>query len=310
MTEENLSPCADDFPNENPAERPGEPQYSDSGLYVGRRRRRSRSPASRLVFATLLIVAGTLLFLGNLGLWPVREIWDYWPLVLIAIGVVKLLGSQYASGRVLGILLITFGTLFLTVTLRIFHISPQDDSWPISLLLIAFGVIALIKVLESGRTPKPALGFPSPSTSSEDLANTWAVFAEVKRKIDTKSFQGGEVLAIFGSVDLNLRRAEISSAGRSATIEANVIFGSIKIRVPDNWRVNLAGAAALGSYSDKTTPPAASDAATPVLTITGFAVFGSSRHRGLSPGNFRRLACTRFLATGAVCGSISLPGSR
>lgn len=266
----------DNFPKENPAERGDNAQHCDSGVFIGRRRRRNRSTAPRLFFAIALIIVGTLLFLGNLGLWPVRDVWDYWPIALILVGIAKLIGGRYASGRVLGILLIVFGTLFLTVTLGILHINARDDSWPLSLLLIAFGVLALIRVLESNRATKPALGFPREVvTSSENLVHDRAVFAEIKRKIETANFQGGDVLSVFGNVDLNLRRAQISPIEKSATIEANAVFGGIKIRVPDTWRVSIQGAAVLGGYTDKTTPPTTPEADTPVLMITGYAVFGA-----------------------------------
>lgn len=264
----------DDFPKENPGERGDETRYGGAGVFVGRRRR-TCSPALRLLFAITLIAAGTLLFLGNLGFWPARDLWDYWPILLIAFGVARLIGGRSPSGTVFGILLIAFGTLFLTLNLGIIHINRHDDSWPLSLLLIAFGVVALMRVLESEKTGRPVLGFPAPPVSTNNFPRAWAIFAEVKRKIETANFEGGELLSVFGNVDLNLRRAQISSVDKSVTIEANAVFGGVKIRVPDNWRVQLQGTAVLGSYSDKTTPPPAADSTTPVLTITGFAVFGA-----------------------------------
>ena len=268
---------ADNFPTENPAERNDDAQYGDAGVFTGRRRRRrNRSTASRLFFATSFIIVGTLLFLGNLGLWPVRDVWDYWPVIFIAIGIGRLVGGCRASSRVFGILLILFGGLFLTVTLGVFHINAHDDSWPLSLFLIAFGVFALMRVLESGQTAKPAVGFMGRvHTSSDNVVHDRAVFAEIKRKIETANFQGGDVLSVFGNVDLNLRRAQISPIEKSATIEANAVFGGVKIRVPDTWRVNIQGSAVLGGYTDKTTPPTTPEADTPVLTVTGYRVFGA-----------------------------------
>lgn len=266
----------DNFPQDNPAEHRADAPYTDSGVYIGRRRRRNRSQASRLFFATALIIVGTLLFLGNLGLWPVRDVWDYWPIILIAIGIGRLFGGRCASSRVFGILLIFFGALFLTVTLGILHINARDNSWPVSLLLIAFGFIALMRVLESGRVAKPALGFPTDvATSSENAVRDRAVFAEIKRKVETPNFQGGDILSVFGNVDLNLRRAQISPVDKSATIEANAVFGGVKIRVPETWRVSIQGTAVLGGYTDKTTPPTTPESETPVLIITGYAVFGA-----------------------------------
>jgi predicted membrane protein len=250
--------------------------YGDSSVFIGRRRRRNRSHASRLFFATALIILGTLLFLGNLGLWPVHDVWQYWPIILIAVGIARLLGGRRPSSRVLGILLIFFGALFLTLTLGIFHIAAQDNSWPLSLLLIAFGFIALMRVLESGRSHKPALGFPTEFRApSEHVVHDHAVFAEIKRKMETPDFQGGDILSVFGNIDLDLRRAQIAPLQKSATIEANAVFGGVMIRVPGTWRVNIQGTPVLGGYTDKTTPRTTPEADTPVLFITGNVVFGS-----------------------------------
>ncbi len=241
------------------------------------KRRRNRALGSRLFFAIFLITAGTLLFLGNIGILPVRDIWDYWPLVFVGIGIGKLLNCRTPGGRAISILLIVFGSLFLLVSLGIFRINANDDSWPISLLLIAFGLAALIKVLDTNAPSKPALGFPTGSvrSSSDNLLRDVAIFAEVKRRIDTPNFQGGAANAVFGSVVLNLRRAQISPVDKVASLEANAAFGSVKIRVPENWRIDIQGAAVLGTYADKTIPPTMPDSETPTLIITGYAVFGS-----------------------------------
>ncbi|MGA8028638.1 MAG: DUF5668 domain-containing protein [Bryobacteraceae bacterium] len=235
-------------------------------------RRRNRSASSRLFFAIFLIGAGTLLFLGNLGLIPVRDIWDYWPLALIAAGLGRLTSNRYVA-----VLLIAFGTVALLITLGILHLNPHDDSWPISLLLIAFGAAGLMKVLAPEQTARRSLGFPSRpiQSSSDSLLKDTAIFGEVKRKIDTADFQGGVVSSVFGSVELNLRRAQISSPDRTATLEANAVFGAIKIRVPEGWRIDIAGAAVLGNFVDKTIPPIAAGSDTPTLIITGYAVFGA-----------------------------------
>lgn len=251
-------------------------KFGRTGGWVVSKRGRNRSIASRLFFAIFLIVAGTLLFLGNIGLLPVRDIWDYWPLALVVVGFGKLLNCRTAGGRVFGVLLIVFGALFLLVTLGIFQIRTHDDSWPLSLLLIAFGVAALMKVLDRGASGKPRVGFAPDSfrSSSDAMLKDAAIFGEVKRKIETVDFRGGEVTSIFGRVELDLRRSLISSADKCATLDVTVVFGAVEIRIPDSWRVDIKGAAILGTFEDKTIPPNRPSADTPTLIITGNAVFG------------------------------------
>ena len=51
------------------------------------RRHRGGGPRGRRIFlAVFLIVAGTLLFLGNLGLLPIHSLWDLVPIGMIVLG--------------------------------------------------------------------------------------------------------------------------------------------------------------------------------------------------------------------------------
>lgn len=239
-------------------------------------RRRRRKVGSRLFFAIFLIVAGTLLFLGNIGLLPVQNIWDYWPVILIVVGGLRLLHCKSAGGRIFSVLLVVFGSLSLLFSLGILHINAHDDSWPLSLLLIAIGLATLIKVLDRDMPRKPAIGFQKWwRTGTDNTLKDTAIFAEIKRKIESPNFEGGTANSVFGSVVLNLRRSQIAVAGKTATVEANAVFGAVKIRIPEDWRVDMQGIAVLGNYSDKTIPMAMPASETPTLTVTGYAVFGS-----------------------------------
>ncbi|HEY3936376.1 MAG TPA: DUF5668 domain-containing protein [Bryobacteraceae bacterium] len=231
---------------------------------------------SRLLsLAILLIVAGTLLFLGNLGLLPIHDVWSYSPLLLIALGVLRLSNPRNVSGRVLGIGLICFGTFFLLLNLNIIHIRANDESWPIALLLIVFGTAMLIKVLDPNASFKPALGFtPRQRVGDENTLQDMVIFGSAKRKLDSAMFRGGEVVSVFGTIEVDLRRARISAPDKSVTLDATAVFGQVKIRVPETWRVTVMGSAILGNYEDKTIPPNTGMDA-PVLIITGASVFGS-----------------------------------
>ncbi len=243
-----------------------------------RRRRRQwrQMPAPRLFIAILLIAAGTLLFLSNLGLLPEFNFWAFWPLILVVGGVGKLVSDTTRAGQALGIVLIAGGSLFLLVSLGILHIRAHDDSWPLSLLLIAFGTIALIKILDAHDGARGRVGFPTGSgTMSPDFFKEQVVFGSLKRKVETPNFQGGKLETVFGSIDLNLRSAQISSPEKTATIEVSAVFGSVELRVPESWRVVAHAASIFGSVEDKTIANKVASFDGPTLFITGAAVFGS-----------------------------------
>jgi hypothetical protein len=63
---------------------------------------------------------------------------------------------------------------------------------------------------------------------------------------------------------------------KSATIEMECVMASIKIRVPESWRVNVLAQGVLGNIEDKTIPPRpdrTQDA--PTLVLTGSSVMSS-----------------------------------
>ena len=58
-------------------------------------------------------------------------------------------------------------------------------------------------------------------------------------------------------------------------IEANTSFGSVEIRIPESWKLNMQGQAIFGAYEDKTIPSRPEPGVqTPVLVIRGNSIFG------------------------------------
>ena len=240
------------------------------------RRQWRQAPGPRLLFAILLIAAGTLLFLSNLGLFPEFNLWSvFWPAIFIAAGLTKLLSDSRRSGQAFGIVLIAGGSLFLLISLGILHIRAHDNSWPLSVLLMAVGAVALIKILEGTDYSRPQIGFSQHAVASADVLNEQVIFGSLKRKIESANFQGGKLESIFGSIDLNFRRAQISSPERSATLEVNAVFGSIELRIPETWRVVAQATGIFGSVEDKTIANKVPGFDGPTWFITGSAVFGS-----------------------------------
>jgi predicted membrane protein len=126
-----------------------------------------------------------------------------------------------------------------------------------------------------------APGSPTGSTTGSNPFNflsEWAIFSGVRRRFDTQDFQGGEAFAMFGGVEIDLRKAG-AAAGKELVIEANAICGGIELRVPEAWNVTVTGMGIFGGYEDKTygfkSPDThVADPTHPHLIITGFAVFG------------------------------------
>jgi predicted membrane protein len=259
---------------------PGDPWWTRRDEW--RHRRRSRRgqcfPFShpKLFFAIFLICAGAVLFFENVGLIAVRNIWAYWPLILVAMGVSRL-ANDNRSGKIQprGLILIIVGIAFLANNLGFFFMAA-DFAWPI--LLIIFGGFLLVKTLESHRRPQAFAFAAGPQRTeppgSEHTLKEQVYFGNLKRTISSQDFRGGEAISVFGEINIDLRHAQI--AVKETSIEANATFGAINIRVPETWRVSVRGAGIFGGYEDKTLPPRPAPGFNPpLLIINGAAVFGA-----------------------------------
>jgi hypothetical protein len=236
-----------------------------------------RSPAGRVFFAVFLIIAGVALFLDNVGVLRLRNIWEYSPLLMCAWGISVLSGAPSIARRYWGILLIVLGVLGLLLNLGVLRLHTRDDSWLLALLLIAGGIFALIKTIEGGARPAPRVGFPTQTASgSDDVLDEHAVFGSLKRKVETANFLGGQIECVFGSVDLDLRYSQIAPNSNAVRVDVKCVFGSAKLRIPDTWMVTLDASGVFGNVEDKTIPPrTGAGPGTPTLMITGESVFSS-----------------------------------
>jgi hypothetical protein len=103
-----------------------------------------RSPAASLVLGGFLLLLGVLLLAGNLGFeLPVR-VWDWWPFLLIALGVARLFAPGRRERRGGGFWLIVAGLYGWVGTRGLFGLS-WETAWPI--FIIAVGIQFVVRAL-------------------------------------------------------------------------------------------------------------------------------------------------------------------
>ena len=221
---------------------------------------------------TVVVAVGLILLLDNLGIIPAHDLWDYWPVILIALGVTRILDSHSQATMIWGGMVAGIGGLFLLRNLHIFYFN-FDFFWP--LIVIAVGASMLLRGLE-GRQRFHGMTAGCGSASSDPSASAWAVFGGTERRIDSQDFRAADAAAVFGGVKLDLRRAKIQAD--RAVIDINTIFGGVEVFVPDNWAVTVEGTGIFGAFEDKTFPPrvAAEGEKPQKLVVTGFAIFGGA----------------------------------
>lgn len=229
-------------------------------------RRRYRHRQAGLVPAIVLISVGAIFLLNNLHIFYFQDVWRYWPTILIAIGLVKLVDSQNQSGRTSGAILLVLGAIFLVPNLGFWDVSI-GQLWP--LFLIGLGVILLsqrVVTFQAGASGTRSFA------SVPGALNEHAVFSGGRRRVVTPNFLGGEMSAIFGGFDIDLRKAGM--AGDSAVLVLNAIFGGMDVRVPESWDVSLEISAIFGGCDDKTVHPDPSQPGVKRLILRGSAIFG------------------------------------
>ena len=222
------------------------------------------SPFSpKLVVGVAIIVAGLVLTLDNLGLIEAHTILKLWPLVLVAIGAAKI--RQDRGGSSLGGWFLVLGGAFLLL-FTFGHGHLADALGP--MLVVAVGILIVVKALKQNRGVPPALA------RSEDFLQGTAILGGFKRRISTQAFKGGELTAIFGGYEVDLRQAVLENG--QARIDVFVLFGGGEIRVPEGWEISNRATAIAGALNDSTHHGPASPDARPHLVITGLILFGGT----------------------------------
>lgn len=205
----------------------------------------------RLVLGLAIMLAGFLLAVDSLGLVDAGRIFRFWPVVLIAVGVTKLLGN--VTQRSGAFVWIVAGGALLSLNLGLVSF-PRVAA----VVLLLVGARIAWKSLVPPRVAEPA---------GESALDVVAVLGGSKR--GATDFRGGQVLAFMGGCEIDLRRA--SMARDEGVLDLFVFWGGAEIKVPEDWEVTNRGLALLGGFVDNTRHPAGAQKR---LILTGMAIMG------------------------------------
>ena len=220
-----------------------------------RARNRGDNPWTRLVWGCAILAAGLIGWLDHTGQLHASDYFQWWPLILIAMGLAHLPRRQWVSTIVLCVI----GILFLPELPFLPHVrlSMILGVWP---LLISAGGVTLIR---------QALGPTATNARRDNSFHCVAVMGGVGRGVASSDFAGGDAVAVMGGCEINLANAKITS---EAVIDVLAFWGGIEIHVPRGWRIENHVLAILGGVVDKTDGNAPAGA--PTLIIRGSAIMG------------------------------------
>ena len=213
----------------------------------------------QLVLGVSIAVLGVLFTLDNLHILRAREVLRFWPVALIAIGLVHVSQAKTAAGTVGGGVWILVGTVLLGGRLGFFH-ANIFSLWPLILVLVGARIVwqttAGDRAVDQG--------------DAGATVSAIAVMGGFERRITSHEFRGGEITAFMGGGKLDLRDA--MPAGGQAVINVFAMMGGFEILVPETWRVISEVTPFMGGIEDKSRT--SSLPTSPTLILRGFMMMG------------------------------------
>ncbi len=251
---------------------------------------RSGGPVTpRIVFGLIFVTLGVLWTLDNFGVLDSHSVLRFWPLAVIAFGLMKMTGTWARRNPLWGSIWFVLGCLWLLDSLAVMHFSI-GMLWPLA--LVAFGVMFIRRgtmgpVLIGGRIGRRdgdpgevrfsgregvhfAAGDVRMPDDTSDRLEMFSIWSHVDRRVISQSFRHGEVGALMGGIRLDLRAAKTAPEG--AVIDLAVVWGGVDIVVPPGMHVVNDATVLMGGITDNTLP--GSSASGDKLILRGAVVMG------------------------------------
>lgn len=218
-----------------------------------------------IFFALALVAAGTVFLLDHLGHLGGFTSWQFWPLLLVLLGLSHQVGRAGLGSRIWGVLLIAGGGLALVHTLGLAAVR-WDLIWPVGLVVL--GAVVIFGIFAARRRRKQLAASPVHGS-----AIGVAVMASRQDRWGDQEFDGGEIKAVMGELEMDLSDAVMK--GDEARLRVKVVMGEVRLRVPREWQVLVEGSPTLGEVKDRTRPFPGEAELRPRLVLECDVVMGS-----------------------------------
>lgn len=225
--------------------------------------RTSRSlPTSQLIIGLTVVLVGVLFTLDNLDILDARRYLPFWPIVILAFGLTKLLMADDNGQRVFGGFLTVVGALLLLGRWGLLHVHLWD-LWP--LLLVFWGGMIVWRGWRGTTFSVPL------SSDAGNTFNAAAFLGGFDRVVTGDHFVGGQVNAFMGGGKVDLTRARMAN-GATAVVNVSALMGGLELRIPEDWAVDNRVTYFLGGSNDRSRTPGSSTP--PRVILRGFVMMG------------------------------------
>ncbi len=192
---------------------------------------------TRTVISLAIIAAGIILLAENMGMEIPINVWEWWPLILIFIGIGQLIRPTAYRQPMSGIILIFIGLVFMGNTLDWFYFN-LGDLWPVFLILAGLSMLRKHSWKKNNEI------------SDQNMVNLSMFLGGGEYRFTTKHFNGGKISAVMGGGTLDLSETEMET--NEVIVDVFALMGGLEVRIPKHWHLNVQATPILGGVEDKT----------------------------------------------------------
>jgi len=223
----------------------------------------------KLALGVIVIAAGLLLLLVNIGFLPYRlqHIFFSWQMLLITIGIISFLSSE---SKMPGTILILIGGFFIMPRIFDLPFNWMHLFWP--LILILLGVLILFKHSSHHKVQWRFQKQQPFQTLEEGYIYEDNIFSGGKQRVVNQVFKGGHINCIFGGSEVDLTQASLAEG--TSELEINTIFGGVTLIIPGDWKIQMKMTSIMGGFSDKRAYIKENPDTSRMLVIKGSTIFG------------------------------------
>jgi hypothetical protein len=228
-----------------------------------------------VIFGLIVVLIGAALLFDKLDVGNNDIPGDYWPVILIAIGVIGWVGKglrpEFGS-----MILMALGGILLTQNLV--DDKSFGDLWPVLAIAIGVSIIFGGGGRKHKRHGKFRMKFQGggkrwKNKHSHGSSNDASAFFSSGSRSFEGEYTGSTEKIRLGSGGIDFSTATLSEEG--ATLRLDIALGEYKIRVPNDWKVDIQTEITMAEIDDDRAPASEEERTGPTLTIGGKVLMGS-----------------------------------
>lgn len=200
--------------------------------------------AKPIIWGIAIITLGVI-FGGNaIGLFNLNVFFDgWWTLFIIVPSVISLITEKE---KIASLGFIAVGVILLLAAQNVFS---YDVAWKacLAIFLILIGLSLIIKTVFHSKNDKEVAKKVEDLKNDKTMDSQTAIFSGSDRIYNDEVFSGSNLVAVFGGVDLDLRKAKFE---KDTVIKAFCLFGGIDIKVPEDVQIKIKSGFIFGGISD------------------------------------------------------------